>query len=116
MATFVLVPGACHGGWWFEPFARRLRRRGHEAYPLTLTGVGAGWTFEQLGHLSLFDEGQAHFPSSWGELQIRIATEVVQSTQVLRQPRHGGFGEVREVRTHGYSDGLPVALLAHLTP
>lgn len=40
MTTFVLVPGACHGGWWFEPFARQLRRHGHEAYPLTLTGVG----------------------------------------------------------------------------
>src|SRR5215203_1442441 len=40
MATFVLVPGAWHGGWWFDPLARRLRRHGHEAYPLTLTGVG----------------------------------------------------------------------------
>jgi pimeloyl-ACP methyl ester carboxylesterase len=40
MATFVLVPGAWHGGWWFEPLACRLRRHGHEAYPLTLTGVG----------------------------------------------------------------------------
>jgi pimeloyl-ACP methyl ester carboxylesterase len=38
MATF--VPGAWHGGWWFELLARRLRRHGHEAYPLTLTGVG----------------------------------------------------------------------------
>ncbi|MDQ3865116.1 MAG: hypothetical protein M3317_16770 [Actinomycetota bacterium] len=40
MSTFVLVPGACHGGWWLEPLARRLRRCGHEAYPLTLTGLG----------------------------------------------------------------------------
>ncbi|SHF80177.1 alpha/beta fold hydrolase [Streptoalloteichus hindustanus] len=40
MTTFVLVPGAWHGGWWFEPFARELRRHGHEAYALTLTGVG----------------------------------------------------------------------------
>ena len=40
MATFVLVPGAWHGGWWFDPLARRLRRHGHEAYLLTLTGVG----------------------------------------------------------------------------
>ncbi len=40
MATFVIVPGGWHGGWWFEPLARRLRRHGHEAYPLTLTGVG----------------------------------------------------------------------------
>ncbi|WP_458690302.1 alpha/beta fold hydrolase [Nocardia tengchongensis] len=40
MATFVLVPGAYHGGWWFEPLARQLRERGHEAYPVTLTGLG----------------------------------------------------------------------------
>src|SRR5215218_2760691 len=23
MPTFVLVPGACHVGWWFEPLARQ---------------------------------------------------------------------------------------------
>ena len=28
MATFVLVPGAWHGGWWFDPLARWLRRHG----------------------------------------------------------------------------------------
>ncbi|MEU8975709.1 alpha/beta fold hydrolase [Streptomyces monashensis] len=41
MTTFVLVPGACHGAWWFEPLARQLREAGHQAYPLTLTGLGA---------------------------------------------------------------------------
>jgi pimeloyl-ACP methyl ester carboxylesterase len=41
MSTFVLVPGACHGAWWFEPLARQLREQGHQAYPLTLTGIGA---------------------------------------------------------------------------
>ncbi len=55
-----------------------------EELTLTLTGVGAGWTFGQLGHLSLFDEAQVHFPSSWSELQIRVATQVVQSTWRLR--------------------------------
>lgn len=40
MATFVLVPGACHGAWWFEPLARRLRLSGHQAHAVTLTGVG----------------------------------------------------------------------------
>lgn len=40
MATFVLVPGACHGGWWFEPLAEQLRQHGHRAFPLTLTGLG----------------------------------------------------------------------------
>ncbi|QES49883.1 alpha/beta hydrolase [Streptomyces venezuelae] len=41
MATYILVPGAWHGAWTFEPLARELRRAGHEAYPVTLTGVGA---------------------------------------------------------------------------
>ncbi|MFH8369313.1 alpha/beta fold hydrolase [Streptomyces sp. NPDC018031] len=40
MTTFVLVPGAWHGGWTFEPLARELRGHGHQAYPVTLTGVG----------------------------------------------------------------------------
>jgi pimeloyl-ACP methyl ester carboxylesterase len=40
MATFVLVPGACHGAWWYQPVVRRLRQRGHDAYAITLTGVG----------------------------------------------------------------------------
>ncbi|MBH1933187.1 alpha/beta hydrolase [Streptomyces sp. AV19] len=41
MTTYILVPGAWHGAWTFEPLARALRREGHEAYPLSLTGVGA---------------------------------------------------------------------------
>lgn len=55
-----------------------------EELTLTLTGVGAGWTFEQLGHLSLFDEAQVQFPSSWSEFHIKVATQVVQSTWRLR--------------------------------
>jgi hypothetical protein len=26
MPTFVFVPGACHGAWWYQPVVRRLRR------------------------------------------------------------------------------------------
>lgn len=40
MATFVLVPGAWLGGWVWEPTARRLRERGHDVHPVTLTGLG----------------------------------------------------------------------------
>jgi pimeloyl-ACP methyl ester carboxylesterase len=40
MATFVLVPGAWLGGWVWEPTARRLRQRGHDVHPVTLTGLG----------------------------------------------------------------------------
>jgi len=40
MATYVLVPGGAHGGWCYQPVARRLRAAGHEVYALTMTGVG----------------------------------------------------------------------------
>jgi pimeloyl-ACP methyl ester carboxylesterase len=36
---FVLVPGACHGGWWFDPLVERLRAAGHVAWALTLSGL-----------------------------------------------------------------------------
>ncbi len=37
---FVLVPGACLGGWAWRDVAMQLRELGHEVYPLTLTGLG----------------------------------------------------------------------------
>ncbi len=40
MTQFVLVPGAWIGGWAWRAVAARLREAGHEAYPVTLTGVG----------------------------------------------------------------------------
>ncbi|GAA1985144.1 alpha/beta fold hydrolase [Kitasatospora viridis] len=40
MASYLLVPGTYHGGWWFEPVAERLRDLGHRVVSLTLTGVG----------------------------------------------------------------------------
>ena len=40
MATYVLVPGFWLGAWAWQPVARGLRARGHEVYPVTLTGLG----------------------------------------------------------------------------
>jgi pimeloyl-ACP methyl ester carboxylesterase len=40
MTTYVLVGGAWLGGWCWQKVARRLRDDGHDAYPLTLTGLG----------------------------------------------------------------------------
>src|SRR6185437_12894064 len=40
MATFVLIPGGWHGGWYFQGFAEALRAQGHRAYAITLTGLG----------------------------------------------------------------------------
>ncbi len=36
----MLVPGACLGGWAWQDVARELRARGHDVYPVTLTGLG----------------------------------------------------------------------------
>ena len=38
--TFVLVPGFWLGGWAWRPVTDTLRARGHEVYPVTLTGLG----------------------------------------------------------------------------
>lgn len=39
MASFVLVPGMCHGGWCFSEITERLRDHGHRVHALTLTGI-----------------------------------------------------------------------------
>jgi pimeloyl-ACP methyl ester carboxylesterase len=39
MTTYVLVGGAWLGGWCWQPVARWLRDNGHDAYPVTLTGL-----------------------------------------------------------------------------
>lgn len=40
--TFVLVHGACHGGWSWRPVVERLRARGHAVYTPTLPGLNPG--------------------------------------------------------------------------
>ena len=40
MATFVLVQGACGGGWSWKKLAPLLRAAGHEVFTPTLTGLG----------------------------------------------------------------------------
>jgi pimeloyl-ACP methyl ester carboxylesterase len=40
MATYVLIGGGWLGGWCWQSVARRLREEGHDAYPVTLTGLG----------------------------------------------------------------------------
>jgi pimeloyl-ACP methyl ester carboxylesterase len=40
LSTYVLVGGGWLGGWCWKEVARRLRGHGHDAYPVTLTGLG----------------------------------------------------------------------------
>jgi hypothetical protein len=40
MSRFVLVPGAWLGGWVWKRVVPILEKKGHEAFPVTLTGMG----------------------------------------------------------------------------
>lgn len=40
--TFVLITGACHGGWSWRPVAEHLRSAGHRAFAPTLPGLADG--------------------------------------------------------------------------
>ncbi len=40
MVEFALVPGAWLGGWVWKRIIPQLEKRGHTAYPVTLTGMG----------------------------------------------------------------------------
>jgi pimeloyl-ACP methyl ester carboxylesterase len=40
MATFVLVHGITCGIWAYKPVTERLRKLGHDVYPITNTGLG----------------------------------------------------------------------------
>lgn len=51
MASFILVPGACHGGWNLEPLADALRAEGHHAEAVTPTGLGP--LPQELGDVNL---------------------------------------------------------------
>ena len=39
MSVFTLVPGACHGAWWYQPLVQALISDGHIAAALTLVGL-----------------------------------------------------------------------------
>jgi pimeloyl-ACP methyl ester carboxylesterase len=52
MSTYVLIPGAFHGGWAWRPVASRLRAAGHRAVTLTMPGLSDG---EELRGLHLRD-------------------------------------------------------------
>jgi pimeloyl-ACP methyl ester carboxylesterase len=40
MATYLLVHGGWHGGWYWQRVTSTLREAGHEVFTPTLTGLG----------------------------------------------------------------------------
>jgi pimeloyl-ACP methyl ester carboxylesterase len=100
MTTYVLVGGGWLGGWCWQSVARQLRNQGHDAYPVTLTGLGE----------------RVHLASPEVDLETHI-TDVVNLIE---------FEDLREVVLVGHSyaglvitgvaDRVPerIALLAYL--
>src|SRR5215217_1797083 len=91
MTTYVLVGGAWLGGWCWQRVARRLRDKGHDAYPATLTGLGE----------------RAHLASPEVDLETHI-TDVVNLIE---------FEDLHEVVLLGHSyGGLVVTGVADRIP
>lgn len=91
MTTYVLVGGAWLGGWCWQPVARRLRDHGHDAYPVTLTGLG------ERAHLASPD--------------VNLDTHVADIANLIE------FEDLREVVLVGHSyAGAPVTGAADRVP
>ena len=67
-----------------------------EEFTLTISNLGGGWSFGQLGELRLLDQAQLQFPSSWSEFKTGVAMQVVEAQWrlnarlVLTQTLEGG--------------------------
>jgi pimeloyl-ACP methyl ester carboxylesterase len=91
MTTYVLLGGAWLGGWAWQGVARRLRARGHDVYPLTLSGLGE----------------RVHLGSAATDLETHLADVV----NVLR------YEDLREVVLAGHSyAGIVVEGVADRAP
>jgi len=49
-----------------------------EELTLTISNLGGGWSFGQLGELHLFDVATVQFPHGWSQFKIGVATQVAQ--------------------------------------
>lgn len=72
MTTFVLVPGACHGGWYYDELAEGLRAHGHRVLTVTLTGVAER---AHLAHAGVNLE--THIADLLAELDANRVTDAV---------------------------------------
>ncbi|CDO06378.1 alpha/beta hydrolase [Mycolicibacterium cosmeticum] len=72
MTTFVLIPGACHGGWCFDDLAAALRDRGHRVIAPTLTGVA-----ERAHLLHAGVNLETHIADVLAELEARRVSDAV---------------------------------------
>lgn len=69
-STYVMIPGAWHGGWAWHPVAQRLRAAGHPAVALIMPGLSDGDDPRGLG----LQDAVAHVVA---EVEGRDLTEVI---------------------------------------
>lgn len=72
MTTYVLIPGACHGGWCFDDLAAALRSEGHRVLTPTLTGVAER---AHLAHAGVNLE--THVADVLAEFRVQRVTDAV---------------------------------------
>lgn len=71
MATIVIVHGAWGGGWEWTEVARKLRRRGHEVFTPTLSGLG------ERAHLGGDISLENHIEDVLAVLAFEVLSDVV---------------------------------------
>jgi pimeloyl-ACP methyl ester carboxylesterase len=59
VTTYVLIPGACHGGWWYDELGERLHEAGHRSRGVTLAGLEDEPHVDQLITLATHTEQAA---------------------------------------------------------
>jgi pimeloyl-ACP methyl ester carboxylesterase len=79
MATYVLIPGAWHGGWSWAPVATRLRAAGHHAITVTLPGLGDG------------DDPRGHHLADTGDHIVRVIEDLDLTDVTLVGHSWGGY-------------------------
>ncbi len=91
MANFVLVPGFWLGGWAWKDVTALLREKGHEVFPVTLTGLG------ERVHL--------------GSAETNLDTHVADVVNLIR------YNELENVYLAGHSyAGVVITQVADLIP
>jgi len=49
-----------------------------EHLTLTITGLGGGWTLDQLGTIKLLDYAQIQFPHDWDHFKVDATTRIIE--------------------------------------
>ena len=105
MDGFVLVPGACHGAWWYDPLVARLTGEGHTARAITLAGLEDEPRLDRL--IPILD---THV-----EQTARLVTEVAAAVQTDSRGLGALVGtQLRGLGHHPVADQMPDRIRARL--